>query len=96
LRTREYKYISVGGERRAQPFYRDRPEQLYNLVTDPGETQNLVEIEKQVYEKMRQQVKEWKAACEDLRLTLVPKAMTKKLQLDKKTVKELESLGYIK
>ena len=96
LRTREYKYISVGGERRAQPFYRDRPEQLYNLVTDPGETQNLVEIETQVYENMRQQVKEWKAACEDLRLTLVPKAMTKKLELDKKTVKELESLGYIK
>ncbi|MFQ5636727.1 MAG: sulfatase-like hydrolase/transferase [bacterium] len=96
VRTSGFKYISVGGERRNQIFYRNRTEQLYNLSQDPGELQNIFGAENETSRTMRKRVDDWAAQCDDFRFALAPEQITKKMEIDKKTIKELESLGYIK
>lgn len=97
LRTSTHKYISVGSERRNQIFYKDRPDQLYNVTHDPEENRNVTDSERERCLAMRRQMDEWTARCDELRLSLIPDdQLTKKIEVDEKTIKELESLGYIK
>ncbi|NIR51229.1 sulfatase [candidate division KSB1 bacterium] len=96
MRTLNYKYIANGRQRRASSFYEGRPEELYDVVNDPGEQNNVIHSEREVYLNLLDQVKQWKIECDKLRSIIVPDKVTKKIKINDKAKKELESLGYIK
>ncbi len=96
VRTMDYKYIKNGSDRMHYRFNENRPEELYEIKTDPAETENVVTSRKDVHAEMVRLLDQWTEACLQLRGKMVPVGLTKKLSIDKKSAEALKSLGYVK
>lgn len=96
LRTTKYKYIVNGSERREFSFNLDKPEELYDIVADPGEYHNIINSDTAAYRRVHEMMTEWIATCQQHRTEVLPNMTTKHMEVDEETKKELESLGYIK
>lgn len=96
MRTPEYFYIRNGSERKMFKFNLEKPEELYNLSSDPNQLTNVIDEEVDVYENMRLEVDKWTLDCVDLRSQLIPEEITKEIEIDERSLEELKSLGYIK
>lgn len=77
VRTGRYKYI----------YFERKPGELYDLLTDPGETKNLASELPDVVEPLRQRA---------LYVTAHRKVLSDKLELDDRTIRELKGLGYLR
>lgn len=84
LRSDRFKYIRRGGDE-------ERGEELYDLLSDPGELENLADA------LPEDAVPEDAVALKELASALLTQraAARDRLELDEKTIRELKALGYI-
>ncbi len=66
-------------------------EELFNLETDPDETKNLSDKEKQVLEEMKNKLKSFEEECANCEIEVTEK----QTKLDSETEKQLRGLGYL-
>jgi arylsulfatase A-like enzyme len=83
IRSSRYKYI----------WNRGRPDQLYQLATDPGEQQNVCDQEPVACRKMRGRLRVHFQRNRELAATLAP-LRSQVVELDDRTREQLEVLGY--
>lgn len=96
VRTLKYKYIKNGSDRLRYSFNLERPEELYDLITDPGENTNLIGAREDVHKEMTRLMDKWSSECWALQGQIMPAGLTKKVKIDKKAAEALKSLGYVK
>ncbi len=88
LRNNIWKYIFTE-ESKLRDVKKLGAEELYNLVDDPGELNNLVRQEAKVLKIMRAKLDFYKRYCEERAVSPSEK------ELDYETLQQLKSLGYI-
>jgi arylsulfatase A-like enzyme len=79
LRAERYKYIWKSNQRH----------ELYDLVKDPNELNNLVEVEQQVARNMHEQLAAWQRSLENHRIE------PSQAEYDESVVERLRALGYV-
>jgi len=69
----------------------DGSHELYNLEKDPGEINNLIDKESEIYESLKNELLLWKKSIKE-------KIIDKKYlpKMDSETIRKLRALGYIK
>ena len=65
-------------------------EELYNLIEDSQESQNLIGHEPEILKLMREKLNLYKTYCKE------KAAQSVHVELDQETLRNLKSLGYIK
>ena len=97
LRTPSFKYIHNGATRAGYHMNRNKPKELYELASDPTELINVVDKDVQTAKALQEELERWSEANLALREKIVGSAkLTKKIDIDEKSLQELKSLGYIK
>lgn len=96
VRTLRYKYIKNGSDRLRYSFNVDRPEELYDIVADPQEKNNIIAAREDVHMEMTQLMDKWSSDCWAVQGKILPAGLTKKVTIDKKAADALKSLGYVK
>jgi arylsulfatase A-like enzyme len=86
IRTRNYKFI-INTE--------DGSEELYDLLKDPGELNNIINDNVEIADKLRQDLLEWKKNCLEKQTSFKKTSSGQNMPLDEKTLQQLKSLGYI-
>lgn len=90
LRNREWKFIIRGPLRRGRKALKTRQE-LYNLLEDPSESNNLVRQEPEKAKELRAKL----LAVAQLNSRLSKGNVVETKTLDKETIDQLRSLGYL-
>ena len=91
VRDGNWKLIHTRNEM-DRAFQADSEYELYNLKEDPGELYNLYEGEPEVAARLRRVLKEW---SDPWYAKLASPTKKKVVSLDKQTLEELRSLGYL-
>ncbi len=90
VRTDSFKLIV------SSPYDSEKVRELYNVMDDPMESNNIVERKPDVAARLEELLDRWENRCKVLRETRFLSQQTEQIKVDKETLKELKSLGYIR